>query len=122
MSDTPRTDTHMIRCACGSYVIETDFARGLEREIQAERDALTTLAKDTLRLRGEMDDLRLENAKLAALPDSEAWDDYNAIKTLQRENAALRQHLVQLGYIITYFNGDIAIAHDPWHKGKEAKP
>ena len=32
MSDTPRTDAAITRCACSSYVVEPDFARELERE------------------------------------------------------------------------------------------
>jgi hypothetical protein len=44
------------------------------------------------------------------------------IVELQKENNALRELLVQAGYIVTYFNGDIAICRDPWHQSKEAKP
>ena len=34
--------------------------------------------------------------------------------SIHEENAALRKHLINLGYIITNFNGEIAIAHDPY--------
>ena len=34
--------------------------------------------------------------------------------SIHEENAALRKHLIGLGYIITNFNGEIAIAHDPY--------
>lgn len=63
MTDTPRTDAAAIRCACSTYVVPAEFAHQLE----------------------------LENAALLKrLEASDGWDDYNAIKTLQRENAALR--------------------------------
>lgn len=47
MNDTPRTDAAITRCACSSYVVEPDFARELERENAALRDALVQ-AKDDM--------------------------------------------------------------------------
>jgi hypothetical protein len=34
--------------------------------------------------------------------------------SIHEENAALRKHLINLGYIVTNFNGEIGIAHDPY--------
>ena len=34
--------------------------------------------------------------------------------SIHEENAALRKHIINLGYIITNFNGELAIAHDPY--------
>ena len=64
MSDTPRTDAHtrqLIDTLQHPHWIE--FARQLERE---------------------------NAALLKRLESSDQWDDYNSIKSLQRENAALR--------------------------------
>ena len=38
------------------------------------------------------------------------------IETLERENAALRELIVKKGYIVTYFNGTVGLARDPYYK------
>lgn len=48
MSDTPRTDAAITRCACSSYVVEPEFAQELERENAALRGTLS-IAEDGLR-------------------------------------------------------------------------
>ena len=70
MSDTPRTDAHtrqLIDTLQHPHWIE--FARTLERE---------------------------NAALLKRLESSDQWDDYNSIKTLQRENAELRAALTRI--------------------------
>ncbi len=54
------------------------------------------------------------NAREAALRDT--------IADLQRENAALQKLIIKAGYIITNFNGEMALCRDPWHQPKEEQP
>ena len=41
------------------------------------------------------------------------------VETLQREYAALESLIIKEGYIITNFNGEMALCRDPWHQPKE---
>lgn len=43
------------------------------------------------------------------------------IRELECENAALRELIVKKGYIVTYFNDEIGLAPDPWHRPEEGK-
>ncbi len=43
-------------------------------------------------------------------------------RELERENAALEKLIIKEGYIITNFNGEMALCRDPWHQPKEAQP
>lgn len=43
-------------------------------------------------------------------------------RELERENAALQKLIINAGYIITNFNGEMALCRDPWHQPKEAQP
>lgn len=93
MSDTPRTDAHtrqLIDILQHPHWIE--FARSLEREAVSLRDDLDALQHTLRGMEVQEERLRLENAELLKrLEASDEWDDYNSIKTLQRENAALKQ-------------------------------
>ena len=40
----------------------------------------------------------------------------------QEENAALQKLIINAGYIITNFNGEMALCRDPWHQPKEVQP
>jgi hypothetical protein len=44
------------------------------------------------------------------------------VKQLERENAALQKLIIKAGYIITNFNGEMALCRDPWHQQKEEQP
>jgi hypothetical protein len=44
------------------------------------------------------------------------------VKQLERENAALQKLIIKAGYIITNFNGEMALCRDPWHQPKEEQP
>ena len=44
------------------------------------------------------------------------------VKQLERANAALQQLIIKAGYIITNFNGEMALCRDPWHQPKEEQP
>ena len=41
---------------------------------------------------------------------------------LRNENAALEKLIIKEGYIITNFNGEMALCRDPWHQPKEEQP
>jgi hypothetical protein len=43
-------------------------------------------------------------------------------RKLERENAALQKLIIKAGYIITNFDGEMALCRDPWHQPKEDKP
>ena len=78
--------THHYACECR----EARFAES-ERENTTLREDLDH-AHHTIRgLEFELEKTKRENAALLKRLESEdGWDDYNAIKTLQRENANLR--------------------------------
>ncbi len=44
------------------------------------------------------------------------------VKQLERANAALEKLIIKVGYIITTFNGEMALCRDPWHQQKEEQP
>jgi len=44
------------------------------------------------------------------------------LKESERENAALEKLIIKEGYIITTFNGEMALCRDPWHQPKEEQP
>jgi len=47
---------------------------------------------------------------------------YRRIAYLEREHAALESLIIKAGYIITNFNGQMALCRDPWHQQKEEQP
>ncbi len=44
------------------------------------------------------------------------------VKQLERKYAALEKLIIKMGYIITTFNGEMALCRDPWHQPKEEQP
>jgi len=44
------------------------------------------------------------------------------VQQLERENAVLQKLIIKAGYIITNFNGEMALCRDPWHQQKEEQP
>ena len=44
------------------------------------------------------------------------------VETLERGNAALEKLIIEAGYIITCFDGKLALCRDPWHQPKEVQP
>ena len=44
------------------------------------------------------------------------------IQSLEKEADTLRQLIIKEGYIITNFNGEMALCRDPWHQPKEVQP
>ena len=90
MSDTPRTDSAAIRCACSTYVVPSEFARELERENAALRAiSIEAMISNTA---FRMKELERENTALRAdlLIEEERsiyWRD-NECKAMA-ENAAL---------------------------------
>ncbi len=41
---------------------------------------------------------------------------------LRNENAALEKLIIKEGYIITNFNGELALCRDPWHDRRKEQP
>jgi len=105
MSDTPLTDAHVRQLADGlAHPHWVAFARGLERDNQVLR----------------------EEVKHQAICNGAGGSRELALRTtiaeLQRENAALESLIIKAGYIITNFNGEMALCRDPWHQPKEEQP
>jgi hypothetical protein len=44
------------------------------------------------------------------------------MEQLERKYAALEKLIIKVGYIITTFNGEMALCRDPWHQPKEEQP
>jgi hypothetical protein len=85
------------------------------------------LERENAVLREQIDDW--ENAVLHALdhrPDEQHCTCVaplvGKVKQLERENAALQKLIIKAGYIITNFNGEMALCRDPWHQPKEEQP
>lgn len=85
----------------------------LKRENASLRAEINALKKDAIcRRRGIPD--RAESARIQNL--TEAGD------RLFKENVALQKLIIKAGYIITNFNGEMALCRDPWHQPKEEQP
>ena len=41
------------------------------------------------------------------------------LQSLEKETDILRELIIKEGYIITNFNGEMALCRDPWHQPKE---
>ena len=71
MSDTPRTDAAAIRCACSTYVVPTEFAQQLERELKEKWEALFEIGKNISQLESDLrvlrDALKAAQARVAEL-------------------------------------------------------
>ena len=91
------------------------------------RTIIERLERENAVLREQIDDW--ENAVLHALdhrPDEQHCTCVaplvGKVKQLERENAALQKLIIKAGYIITNFNGEMALCRDPWHQQKEEQP
>lgn len=97
--------------------------------------AITAYYRREAELKAQVDDLQrqLDNARtdwLCGECDGRGCEAMNQntvllaeLGKLQRENAGMRELIVKEGYTITYFNDEIALYRDPWHKPKkEVKP
>jgi len=93
----------------------------------ALRETIAGLQRENAVLREEIDDW--ENAVLHAR-DNRSQEQHctcvppllGKVKQLERENAALQKLIIKAGYIITNFNGEMALCRDPWHQAKEEQP
>ena len=105
MSDTPRTDAKAqffgFNPDEGEEFVQADFARELERENAA--------------LRNEVD----EQARLNGKGVERELALRAKVEMLERGNAALEKLIIEAGYIITNFNGQMALCRDPWHQPKQ---
>ena len=108
MSQTPRTDAKAqffgFNPDEGEEFVQADFARELERENAALRNEVEEQAR--LNGKGAERELALRTK----------------VETLERGNAALEKLIIEAGYIITNFNGQMALCRDPWHQPKEVQP
>jgi hypothetical protein len=93
----------------------------------ALRDTIADLQRENAALREKVDDW--ENAVAHAL-DHRSDEQHctcvppllGKVKQLERANAALEKLIIKAGYIITNFNGEMALCRDPWHQPKEEQP
>ena len=96
------------------------------RECEGQRQSELMFAENES-LREKIDDW--ENAVAHALdhrPDEQhctcvpplLWK----MKQLERKYAALEKLIIKVGYIITTFDGEMALCRDPWHQPKEEQP
>jgi hypothetical protein len=93
----------------------------------ALRDTIADLQRENAALREKVGDW--ENAVLHAR-DNRSQEQHctcvppllGKVQQLERENAALQKLIIKAGYIITNFNGEMALCRDPWHQPKEEQP
>jgi len=100
--------------------------KGSEREA-ALLAKLEQLKRETGSLREQVDDW--ENATLGALDHRSDEQHCTCVppllwkmKQLERKYAALEKLIIKVGYIITTFDGEMALCRDPWHQPKEEQP
>jgi len=93
----------------------------------ALRDTIADLQRENAALREKVDDW--ENAVAHALEHRSEEQHCTCVppllgkvKQLERANAALEKLIIKVGYIITNFNGEMALCRDPWHQPKEEQP
>ncbi len=86
---------------------------GLERENAALREQIDDWENAVLHAR----DNRSEEQHCTCVPPL-LWK----MKQLERKYAALEKLIIKVGYIITTFNGEMALCRDPWHQPKEEQP
>lgn len=93
----------------------------------ALRDTIADLQRENASLREQIDDW--ENAVLHARDNRSDEQHCTCVppllwkmKQLERKYAALEKLIIKMGYIITTFNGEMALCRDPWHQPKEEKP
>lgn len=91
------------------------------------RTIIERLERENAVLREQIDDW--ENA-VAHARDNRSQEQHctcvppllGKVQQLERENAALQKLIIKAGYIITNFNGEMALCRDPWHQPKEEQP
>lgn len=44
------------------------------------------------------------------------------LQSLEKETDILRELIIKEGYIITNFNGQMALCRDPWHQRRKEQP
>jgi plasmid stabilization system protein ParE len=106
--------------------LEITAEAGASREA-ALRSTIAELQRENVALREKVDDW--ENAVLHAR-DNRSQEQHctcvppllGKVKQLERENAALEKLIIKVGYIITTFDGEMALCRDPWHQPKEEQP
>jgi len=93
----------------------------------ALRDTIADLQRENAALREKVDDW--DNAALHALDHRSDEQHCTCVppllwkmKQLERKYAALEKLIIKVGYIITNFNGEMALCRDPWHQPKEEQP
>ena len=94
--------------------------------------AITAYYRREAELAAQIQNLERENAALRNEVDEQARINGKGsereavllakVETLQRKHAALESLIIKAGYIITNFNGEMALCRDPWHQPKEEKP
>jgi regulator of replication initiation timing len=113
----------------------------MEMDIKTVARSHKGLSSGHLKLLRELQSLTAENAALREKVDD--WENAVAhardnrsdeqhctcvppllwkMKQLERKYAALEKLIIKVGYIITTFNGEMALCRDPWHQPKEAQP
>jgi len=76
------------------------------------------LERENAALRNEVD----EQARLNGKGAERELALRAKVETLERGNAALEKLIIEAGYIITNFNGEMALCRDPWHQPKQVNP
>ena len=104
------------------WLCETCDGRDCEGQRQSE-----LMFAENAALREKIDDW--ENAVAHALdhrPDEQHCTCVaplvGKVQQLERKYAALEKLIIKVGYIITTFNGEMALCRDPWHQQKEEQP
>lgn len=124
MSDTPLTDA--AKEGGESWMELAALSARLERENYLLKVNLGVHSCQLEECKTALEKAERENAEmLAKVKSSSGWDDYSAIKELQRENAELKIERNRYKVALE----DIALANDQWpgYKarevlGKEAQP
>ncbi len=106
--------------------LEITAEAGASREA-ALRSTIAELQRENVALREKVDDW--ENAVAHALEHRSEEQHCTCVppllgkvKQLERDNAALEKLIIKAGYIITNFDGEMALCRDPWHQPKEEQP
>jgi len=106
-----------------------DAIARMEMDIKTVARSHKGLSSGHLKLLRELQSLTAENAALRNEVDEQARLNGKGaerelalrakVETLERGNAALEKLIIEAGYIITNFNGEMALCRDPWHQPKQ---
>ena len=109
-----------------------DAIARMEMDIKTVARSHKGLSSGHLKLLRELQSLTAENAALRNEVDEQARLNGKGaerelalrakVETLERGNAALEKLIIEAGYIITCFDGKLALCRDPWHQPKEVQP